>query len=280
MDKSIPKGSHEPPGYILIRKDRSDEFNEKYGKTGTGGGIALLYKKNLKIEVIDSSLKNVEEMLWVHLKGKKSLRLGVVYNTEYCKMMDDKSGESIFEMQLRENVTKNCDTIILGDFNINLYNLNKEKVKNKKKAKNLKSIFKTYKLNQIVKEPTRIDSNSGKESLLDHIWTNTEFVSTGILPGLSDHKSTFINIKTVKPEPIVKKIKIRNYKNYNQEDFLKTLEENLIKSSIREEILNKNSNQATNILSQVIRCSLEKHAPIIEIQVTDKKPTYLGILMN
>ena len=60
-------------------------------------------------------------------------------------------------------------------------------VKNKKKAKNLKSIIKTYKLN--------------------HIWTNTEFVSTSIPPGLSDYKGTFISIKTIKPEPIVKKIK-------------------------------------------------------------------------
>ena len=38
LDKSVPKGSHEPPGYFLIRKDRSEEFKEKYGKTGNGGG--------------------------------------------------------------------------------------------------------------------------------------------------------------------------------------------------------------------------------------------------
>ena len=283
MDKSIPKGSHEPPGYILIRKDRSEEFKEKYSKTGMGGGIALLYKKNLNIEIIDSSLKNVEEILWVHLKGRKSFRLGVVYNTEYCKMMDDKSGESLFETQLRENVTKNCETIILGDFNINLFNLKQEKVKNKKKAKKLTSIFKTYKLKQIVKEPTRVDSSTGKESLLDHIWTNAEFDTTGVLPGLSDHKSTFINIKTTKPEPVIKKIKIRNYKNYNQEDFLKTLNENLTKSNLMETIQNKKPNEATNILSQIIRCSLDKHAPIIEIQIKDKKsyiPWYTEELKN
>ena len=149
LDNSVPKGSHEPPGYYLIRKDRSDEFKGKYGKTGNGGGIAILYKKNLNVEIVDSSLKNVEEILWFHLKAKKSIRFGVIYNTEYCKMMEDKSGESIFENQLRENVLKNCDTIILGDFNINLLNLEKETIKNKKKAKKLNTIFKTYKLNQI-----------------------------------------------------------------------------------------------------------------------------------
>ena len=105
--ESVSNCSCDPPGYKIIRKDRSEEFKEKYSKTGMGGGIALLYKKNLNIEIIDSSLKNVEEILWVHLKGRKSFRLGVVYNTEYCKMMDDKSGESLFETQLRENVTKN-----------------------------------------------------------------------------------------------------------------------------------------------------------------------------
>ena len=271
MDKSVPKGSHEPPGYFLIRKDRSEEFKDKYGKTGNGGGIAILYKKNLNIEIVDSSLKNIEEILWFHLKGKKSIRFGVIYNTEYCKMMEDKSGESIFENQLRENVLKNCDTIILGDFNINLFNLKNETVKNKKKAKKLKTIFQTYKLSQIIKEPTRIDSNSSKESLLDHIWTNTEIcTNSGVLPGLSDHKGTFINIKTSKPEPIVKKIKIRNYKNYNKEDFLKTLEENLLKSNLSKEINNKNSNEATNILSEVIRKSLDKHAPFVEIQCKEK----------
>ena len=55
----------------------------------------------------------MEEILWFHLKGKKSIRFGVIYNTEYCKMMDEKSGESIFENQLRENVLKTVIPLFL-----------------------------------------------------------------------------------------------------------------------------------------------------------------------
>ena len=167
-------------------------------------------------------------------RGKKScvVMLRVVYNTEYCKMMNDKSGESIFENQLKENVTKNCDTIILGDLSTNLLNLDKETAKNKRKAKKLKSLFKPYNLNQIIKEATRIDPTTGKEFLLDHIWTNTEVQKSGIYPGLSDQKATFINIKTSKPKIKPEKIKIRNFKNYKQDDFLETLKDNLNKSKI------------------------------------------------
>ena len=39
--------------------------------TGLGGGVAILYKKDLKVEIFSKIQDEVEEILWVYVKGKK-----------------------------------------------------------------------------------------------------------------------------------------------------------------------------------------------------------------
>ena len=121
FDQSVVLTSHIPPGYGMIRNDRSDSFKEKYGKNG-GGGIAVLFKKQLNVEKIDLVKEEIEEILWVNVKVKKGLMVGTFYNTGYCDLLNDKKGESILEKHLKEAVSKNCDICILGDFNIDLKN--------------------------------------------------------------------------------------------------------------------------------------------------------------
>ena len=78
MDESVSKNSHEPPGYQIIRLDRSETFKETYGKPGHGGGIAVLHKNNLQVDKIDLIKNEFEEILWLKIKGKKPLLLGTV----------------------------------------------------------------------------------------------------------------------------------------------------------------------------------------------------------
>ena len=40
FDESCPKGTSVPTGYTIIRKDRSEEYKQLYGKTN-GGGTAV-----------------------------------------------------------------------------------------------------------------------------------------------------------------------------------------------------------------------------------------------
>lgn len=82
MDDSIPIKSHIPSGYKIIRKDRSDIFKQKYSKKN-GGGIAVIYKEHIKLEVKEYMTDQVEEILWIHVKTKESFMLGTIYRASY-----------------------------------------------------------------------------------------------------------------------------------------------------------------------------------------------------
>ena len=49
LDESVQTQSCTPTGYKMIRKDRSEEYKQKYGKS-KGGGVAVCYKEHLKVE--------------------------------------------------------------------------------------------------------------------------------------------------------------------------------------------------------------------------------------
>ena len=51
LDESVSDGFCVPPGFNIIRKDRSEKFKQKYNMTGLGGGIAILFKKEFNVEI-------------------------------------------------------------------------------------------------------------------------------------------------------------------------------------------------------------------------------------
>ena len=53
FDASFGPNAYVPEGYKIIRQDRSDQFKQKYGKNN-GGGIALMYKEDLKVSKINT----------------------------------------------------------------------------------------------------------------------------------------------------------------------------------------------------------------------------------
>ena len=76
FDESVPKQAYIPPGYKVIRHDRTEIYKQRYGKNH-GGGVAIFYKEHLKIERKSYPTDEIEEMLWVHVKGKHSFLLGI-----------------------------------------------------------------------------------------------------------------------------------------------------------------------------------------------------------
>ena len=199
MDESVSDAFCVPPGFSIIRKDRSEKFKQKYNMTGLGGGIAILFKKEFNVEIFKKNKEETEEIIWVYVKGKKSFLLGLVYNTKYCKLMCEKNGESIFEKHIKEASLMGCNTFVLGDFNIDL----NEKCS---KTKKLTNLFENYGFVELIKTPTRKDPVSGRESALDHIWTNAKNIkNSGKVAGLSDHDGTFVTISLEKEKPKTKK---------------------------------------------------------------------------
>ena len=70
MDESVPENSHIPTGYSVKRKDRNENFKQKYNKKN-GGGIAVYYKKHMKVEIKSYMSDSMEEILWLHIKCKE-----------------------------------------------------------------------------------------------------------------------------------------------------------------------------------------------------------------
>ena len=253
-------------GYNMIRKDRTDLFKEKHNKK-YGGGVAILHKISIKIEKINQMCDDTEDILWTKIKDKNGFMLGALYRPDYSKMLQQVNVESTLEKNIRIVTENSKNSLILGDFNANL-------LQNKKpETKSLRNIFKMHGFKQIIKEPTRIDPATGSESLLDHIWVTNEFgqiISSGTLAGISDHKGIYVKIKRdinhVKP---VKKIKVRNFKEYNASAFAKDVQ---IKLEMKKsEMENCNVNEAVNSLVKIISDTAESHAPIIEVKLSNKK---------
>ena len=79
------------------------------------------------------------------------------------------------------------------------------------KTKKLTNIFENYGFSELIKSPTRKDPVSGKESALDHIWTNENKVSEfGKTEGISDHDGIFVKISLEREIPKTEKNTIRN----------------------------------------------------------------------
>lgn len=280
LDNSVPAQGFIPDGYKIIRKDRSDDFKQKYGRN-KGGGIAVLYKSHLKVEKKEYMSDKVEEILWVHVKRKQSFMLGVIYRSEYTDVMKvTEDGESKIEENVRKATEISDRIIITGDLNIDISD------DNSNLTKELKNIYGSYGLTQLVKKPTRIDSKSGRPTIIDHVWTNTDhnlINRVGTFIGVSDHLGTYIKLNLKKQVAEVKKIKHRSYKNYDPQLFSNDLLENVTNSNIKQHIESRDVNSSTEELIKIIQQTADQHAPLIETKVGPKKnyiPWYNDELKN
>ena len=263
FDASVPPNAYIPYRYKIIRHDRSEDFKQKYGKTG-GGGIAVLYKEHLKVVKKDYLTDPVEEILWVQVKSKQSFLLGTIYRSEYTTILDADGGESKIEENVRKATEISDRLIITGDLNIDTSD------NSSKLTDNLQNIYQSYGLTQLVKKPTRRDKASGKLTTIDHIWTNmkTQLVkNVGTCIGVSDHLSIYAKLNLKKPEEPETTIRHRSYKRYNAEDFKVDLHDQLLSSSIEYHISNKDVNSATEELIKVMQTTAEVHAPMVQTKI-------------
>lgn len=266
MDDSVPENSHIPAGYKVKRKDRTDTFKQKYSKRN-GGGIAVYYKDHIKVEVKNYMTDSVEEILWIHVKTKVSFMLGTIYRAAYTETMTTK-GESKLEENIKKATEISNRLILNGDFNIDLSN------KNNKQTQEITNLYTSYGLKQYVNKPTRINSESGRPTLIDHIWAMEELnmiKRSGTFTGMSDHFGTYMILNKQKEPNEKQTIKCRSYKKYDKDAFCKDLDENLTNSNIKVYIDNKDANKATEELIKTLQETSHIHAPLNEIKIGNKK---------
>jgi hypothetical protein len=124
---------------------------------------------------------------------------------------------------------ENKELIICGDFNWD-YKLDETLAHNK-----VKQIEDIFILDQIIDKPTRTENG---DKILDLILTSkaADHIYTDVLPlGCSDHYMPYSIIKAQRVPQFHRQATMRNYKNFNEEDFLK----DLMKFKVRREATNK-----------------------------------------
>ena len=150
--------------------------------------------------------------------------------------------------------------------------------KKQNSTKELCTICDTYNLSQQIQKVTRIDLNTGKGTLIDHIWTtpSIKILSSGTCQGISDHLGTFIKLNksniNAKSKPPVK-LK-RNYKKYDPQKFCNDTAKALSESQIEKLLEEKNLDQATEELITVITDTAKIHAPLY-INKNQKSTTFI-----
>ena len=210
MDESVPNQSHTLPSYKCIRKDRSDVFKQKYGKTN-GGGLAIYYKEHLKVDTMTKLSEECEEILWVKVKVKQEFLLALVYRAEYTEMLTQTENPTKFEESLKKATEQSKNIVLLGDLNCDIA---ADKPDNETEI--LVEICETYDLHQLITKPTRINPKSRKATTIDHIWTDytTEVIKAGTIIGISDHFGVYSRLKLQKPSDDNTPKRVRNFKNY------------------------------------------------------------------
>ena len=109
------------------------------------------------------------------------------------------------------------DIVMLGDANINVLRSTPE-------SRKLDKFLKDNNLLQLINRATRVTENSS--TLIDHIYVNNsdQYAHRGILEtGLSDHSLVFACRKRAKICKEKKTIFIRDYRHFNQIDFLNSI---------------------------------------------------------
>ena len=162
---------------------------------------------------------------------------------------------------------KECDSklpqikevFICGDFNCNM--MSRYALSSK-----IKDLCSSLSLKQLIEEPTRVTPHSS--TLLDLIMTNSVNISkAGVIdPGVSDHSLVYVIRKFKRPKGEPKIIRVRSFKNFVDDDFLRDL-----RNSDWSYFLNfTDLDQSCDIFNSIVKTVADKHAPFVTHKIKGK----------
>ena len=256
MDDSCPKGSAVPEGYYVIRKDRSSEFKQKYGKAN-GGGVAIFARKGVKINIETNLDDSRNEILWCTLKVNKVKNLiGLIYRGSYTDLLKpDVEGNTEMEELLHKALDRNI--LLIGDLNCDT---SKAKIDQDTDTRQLMSLAEEYELKQIINKPTRFSDYTA--TTIDHIWVRDDSLvrKAGTCPGISDHCGIYAYIRE-RLNVEERYIRCRNYKSFSADEYMEDIVKNVLASNFKEEMERKDVNAAFNSWVNALKAAANIHAP-------------------
>ena len=265
MDDTVPQNYIVPEGYLIIRKDRSENFKQRFGKAN-GGGVAILHRKEIKVK-----LKNIgdktEETLWIEIGQKKRILLGAVYRASYTDLLTENENDNILNEMLETAHITTDNVLLVGDLNCDTSNPEPDKM-----TMRLVDTCNAYGMMQLIKKPTRVTEDGS--STIDHIWTDPEkqlVKESGTFIGISDHLGTYatLNLKPNKVSNVETKIK-RDWRNYKADEFRETLSNCITQSKISSALKNEDINESLQELTNSIQIATNHHAPLKEMRNKSK----------
>lgn len=265
LDDSCPKGMAVPENYTIIRKDRSSEFKQKYGKSN-GGGVAILIRKGVKITTETKMMDNKNEIIWCTLRIKAVKHLiGLIYRAAYTDLLkSDPDGYTEMEELFQKTLDKNI--LLIGDLNCDTRKLESDQDTTK-----LMTLAEEYELKQLIDKPTRFCSSTA--TTIDHIWVRNDSLvrKGGTCPGISDHCGIYGYVRE-KLDVEDQNIRYRNFKSFNEEEYKDDITTNIRESNFHEAMERKDVNGAFDSWIGALKEAANKHAPWKEFKGKHDKP--------
>ena len=254
-----PKTNIALPGYRI-----------EHTPTESSKGGALIYiNNNLKYKLrndLKIYKKNELESIFIEIINEKTKNdiIGCIYR--HPSMPTYEFNDCYLRQLINKLSHENKNTILMGDFNINLLNYDIDN--------DVSEFFDTLCSNSLLPTitlPTRITPKS--RTLIDNIISNDiihDYTAGNITTTFSDHLAQFLIIKTHKPKIPKTNIFERNFKKFDEKNFLL----DLLGVNWEDHIQTKNNNPdfAMQQFLKIINSILDRYAPVTK---RSKKTTKL-----
>ena len=230
-------------GYTFIRRDRTKHR-----------GLGIYVRNSLKHRIVNNLLSKKVEVLRLKISLSKSepFLIRSVYrplcsNANYKECMID---------NFQKGANQNPNVLILGDFNIDVFNGNHGSF--------VEYVCSVNNVKQLVSEATRVTPHT--KSLIDLILSSSHedhSYTSVVKTCLSDHYLVMTNINSYLPHPHMT-VKCRSYKKFNETSFRKDVKRQLGNIAINDDI---HIDEIWNVWKNIFNEICDKHAPIKSFRV-------------
>ena len=236
----------------------------------TCGGTLLYIKNDIKYKIRnDLKIYKSEELESVFIeiinKNSKNIIVGCLYRHPSMKDINEFNDQFFNVLSEKLLSEKNKHIILMGDFNIDLL-----KVESDTKISDfLEQVYATS-LKPNITAPTRINTRS--KTLIDNIFsteTGENSFSGNILTSISDHLAQFLLFPMKAYEKQKAETYQRNFKNFNEVDFLN--DANRLKWNSVLELNKNNTNRSFDKFYETTEKLLDVYAPITRLSKAETK---------
>ena len=254
LDDTIRNDDINIPGYCTERRDRSRH----------GGGVLFYINETMNYKLREDLENPLIEAIWIELKIPKSHKTIIICSFYRPPNSNIQYIEHLIDV-IDKIDTDTSELVILGDFNIN-YDITRSDTQ-------IGDICHLFDMEQLIQEPTRNTITSSK--IIDLVLTTNRKLhgcSGTINYNISDHYPvyTILHVQN-SPKSKPRQFKMRDFKNFNQENFLEDLSNNL-HNLIFDENISTSWDNFKSVFTQVCH----KHAPLKEIRVKERHNPWIN----